>query len=50
MKLLKKNLIVLLVLTAIPLIAKAQESSKNDKAFALNYYQETLDNLGKSVN
>lgn len=50
MKLLKKNLILLLVLTAIPLMAKAQESSKNDKAFALNYYQETLDNLGKSVN
>ena len=50
MKLLKKNLIVLLVLTAIPLIATAQEIVKNDRAFALNYYQETLDKLGKSVN
>ena len=47
---LKKNLIILIVLlTAIPLIVKAQESSKNDKTFVLNYYQETLDNLSKSV-
>jgi hypothetical protein len=50
MKLLKKNLIILMVLTAIPLITKAQESSKNDKAFVLNYFQETLDKLDKSVN
>ena len=50
MKLLKKNLIVLLVLIAVPLLAIAQESPKNGKAFALNYYQETLDKLGKSVN
>ena len=49
MKLLKNNLIILMVLIAVPLIAKAQESSKNDKTFALNYYQETLDNLSKSV-
>lgn len=50
MKLLKKNLILLLVLAAAPLISKAQESYKNDKTFALNYYQETLDKLSKSVN
>lgn len=50
MKLLKKNLIVLMVLTAMPLTTKAQESSKNDKAFVLHYFQETLDKLGKSVN
>lgn len=50
MKLLKKNLIVLMVLTAMPLTTKAQESSKSDKAFVLHYFQETLDKLGKSVN
>ena len=50
MKPFKKNLIVLMVLIAVPLITKAQESSKNDKTFVLNYYQETLDNLSKSVN
>uniref|UniRef100_UPI00404B52CB DinB family protein n=1 Tax=Gelidibacter sp. TaxID=2018083 RepID=UPI00404B52CB len=50
MKLLKKHLILLMVLIATPLISKAQESSKNDKTFALNYYQETLDKLSKNVN
>ncbi len=31
-------------------ILEAQESPKNDKTFALNYYQETLDKLSQSVN
>lgn len=31
-------------------IVEAQDSPKNDKTFVLNYYQETLDKLSKSVN
>lgn len=31
-------------------IVEAQESPKNDKTFALNYYQDTMDKLSNSVN